>query len=121
MSSFDSASASCSAPEKPRIRITIPKSNAQPVQPTPVRQKNEKHVNEISPTPLRGGGATNADDKPAAARASSQSTSSIEISPRLLSGLKNGDLEFPINEECKWREIALLIVSRWTTTIHSLI
>lgn len=107
MSSSESASAPSLATEKPRIRISIPKPSA--VQPTPLRQSNDQH-HEVSPTPLRH---TN-DSKPTATvttRPSSQTKDEIpsDLSPKVLSGLRNGDLEFPINEECKCRQFECII------------
>lgn len=117
MSSSESVSASLSAPVKPRIRITMPKSNAKPALPTPAGRQN--NLNEISPTPLRGGATNNKDGKPSAVATSfsqTQIADPTELSPRVISGLKHGDLEFPINEECEYRaraHRALVVMSRF--------
>jgi hypothetical protein len=94
MSTSAAGDPASAAPEKPRIRISTSKSFAKP---TPVRQSHDFHPHEISPTPLRAH-----DRKCTAPSLNSKNTAlQEELSPRVLSGLRQGDLEFPINEECE--------------------
>ena len=91
-----SSESSSSTSSKPRIRISIP--SRQPSQPTPVRQQqNDDRHRQVSPTPLR----TTTDNSKRPAARLHKNRALPYLSPRLLEGLRNGDLEFPINEECK--------------------
>ncbi len=103
MSTSAAGDPASAAPEKPRIRISTLKPRIRIstlksfAKPTPVRQSHDFHPHEISPTPLR------AHDRQCTAPSLNRKNTALreELSPRVLSGLRQGDLEFPINEECE--------------------
>lgn len=68
--------------------------NLNAVQPTPVRQSHDEPYHKVTPTPVR------ADSKPPPQN-KKDASSLPELPARVISGLRNGDLEFPINDECK--------------------